>query len=63
MNHRRLCHQFIVKFKEVVVTDRHLGVVMEYVSGGRVGTFPPHVIILQVSKHIQLMTAGVVLVM
>jgi hypothetical protein len=45
------------------VTDRHLGVVMEYVSGGRVGTFPPHVIILQVSKHIQLMTAGVVLVM
>lgn len=34
VNHRRLCHPFVVKFKEVLVTDTHLGVVMEYVSGG-----------------------------
>ena len=37
VNHRRLCHPFVVNFKEVVVTDTHLGVVMEYVSGKGVG--------------------------
>ena len=34
VNHRSLCHPFIVQFKEVFVTDTHLGVAMEYVSGG-----------------------------
>lgn len=34
VNHRNLCHPFVVKFKEVLLTETHLGVVMEYVSGG-----------------------------
>eukprot|EP00227_Mantoniella_beaufortii_P010333 CAMPEP_0197592600 /NCGR_PEP_ID=MMETSP1326-20131121/15182_1 /TAXON_ID=1155430 /ORGANISM="Genus nov. species nov., Strain RCC2288" /LENGTH=350 /DNA_ID=CAMNT_0043158317 /DNA_START=96 /DNA_END=1148 /DNA_ORIENTATION=- len=34
VNHRSLCHPFVVNFKEVLVTETHLGVVMEYVSGG-----------------------------
>ena len=34
VNHRSLCHPFIVQFEEVFVTDTHLGVAMEYVSGG-----------------------------
>ena len=36
VNHRSLCHPFIVQFKEVFVTDTHLGVAMEYVSGGSI---------------------------
>jgi serine/threonine-protein kinase SRK2 len=34
VNHRSLCHPFIVQFKEAFVTDTYLGVAMEYVSGG-----------------------------
>ena len=37
VNQRRLRHPFVVSFKEVVVTDTHLGVVMEYVSGKEEG--------------------------
>ena len=34
VNHQRLRHPFVVRFKEVLVTETHLGVVMEYVGGG-----------------------------
>ena len=34
VNHRHLCHPFVVQFKEVFVTSTHLGVAMEFVSGG-----------------------------
>ncbi|KAI3952400.1 hypothetical protein MKX01_005267 [Papaver californicum] len=34
MNHRSLQHPNIVRFKEVLLTPTHLGIVMEYASGG-----------------------------
>ena len=34
VNHQRLRHPFVVRFKEVLVTETHLGVVMDYVGGG-----------------------------
>ncbi|KAL9253240.1 Serine/threonine-protein kinase SAPK7-like protein [Drosera capensis] len=34
LNHRSLCHPNIICFKEVVLTPTHLGIVMEYASGG-----------------------------
>lgn len=34
MNHRSLNHPNIVRFKEVLLTPTHLGIVMEYAAGG-----------------------------
>ncbi|KAH7851764.1 hypothetical protein Vadar_016269 [Vaccinium darrowii] len=34
MNHRSLKHPNIVRFKEVLLTPTHLGIVMEYAAGG-----------------------------
>uniref|UniRef100_A0A7C9CXX2 non-specific serine/threonine protein kinase n=1 Tax=Opuntia streptacantha TaxID=393608 RepID=A0A7C9CXX2_OPUST len=34
INHRSLCHPNIIRFKEVVLTPTHLGIVMEYAAGG-----------------------------
>ncbi|XP_010417055.1 PREDICTED: serine/threonine-protein kinase SRK2J-like [Camelina sativa] len=34
INHRSLSHPNIVRFKEVVLTPTHLGIVMEYAAGG-----------------------------
>jgi serine/threonine-protein kinase SRK2 len=34
INHRALNHPNIVRFKEVVLTPTHLGIVMEYAAGG-----------------------------
>uniref|UniRef100_A0A0E0DKH9 non-specific serine/threonine protein kinase n=2 Tax=Oryza TaxID=4527 RepID=A0A0E0DKH9_9ORYZ len=34
VNHRSLRHPNIIRFKEVVVTGRHLAIVMEYAAGG-----------------------------
>ncbi|XP_047333660.1 serine/threonine-protein kinase SRK2A-like [Impatiens glandulifera] len=34
INHRSLRHPNIIRFKEVVVTPTHLGIVMEYAAGG-----------------------------
>ena len=34
VNHRALRHPNIVRFKEVVLTPTHLGIVMEYAAGG-----------------------------
>lgn len=34
LNHRQLVHPHIVQFKEVFLTPRHLGIVMEYAAGG-----------------------------
>ncbi|WOL11851.1 serine/threonine-protein kinase SAPK7 isoform X1 [Canna indica] len=34
INHRSLQHPNIIRFKEVVLTSTHLGIVMEYASGG-----------------------------
>lgn len=34
LNHRMLNHPNIIGFKEVFLTDTHLGIVMEYASGG-----------------------------
>jgi serine/threonine-protein kinase SRK2 len=34
LNHRRLVHPHIVRFKEVLLTDVHICIVMEYASGG-----------------------------
>lgn len=34
INHRMLKHPNIVQFRKVLVTDSHLGIVMEYASGG-----------------------------
>jgi len=34
VNHRNLRHPFVVHFKEVLVTQTHLCVVMEYIGGG-----------------------------
>lgn len=34
LNHRHLIHPHIVAFKEVLVTSKHLGIVMEFVGGG-----------------------------
>ncbi|EPS73443.1 stress kinase, partial [Genlisea aurea] len=34
MNHRSLCHPNIIRFKEVVLTETHLVIVMEYAAGG-----------------------------
>ncbi|CAJ1963698.1 unnamed protein product [Sphenostylis stenocarpa] len=34
INHRSLRHQNIIRFKEVVLTPTHLGIVMEYAAGG-----------------------------
>ncbi|GAB2277658.1 Serine/threonine-protein kinase srk2a [Dionaea muscipula] len=34
VNHRSLCHPNIIRFKEVVLTPTHLGIVMEYAAGG-----------------------------
>lgn len=39
INHRRLTHPHIVAFKEVMLTSRHLGIVMEYVGGGNLQSF------------------------
>lgn len=34
LNHRQLVHPHIVQFKEVFLTDRYLGIAMEYAAGG-----------------------------
>ena len=34
INHRSLRHPNIIRFKEVVLTPTHLGIVMEYAAGG-----------------------------
>uniref|UniRef100_A0A453DKQ9 non-specific serine/threonine protein kinase n=1 Tax=Aegilops tauschii subsp. strangulata TaxID=200361 RepID=A0A453DKQ9_AEGTS len=34
VNHRSLRHPNIIRFKEVVLTPTHLGIVMEYAAGG-----------------------------
>ncbi|XAR62139.1 Non-specific serine/threonine protein kinase [Bertholletia excelsa] len=34
MNHRSLKHSNIIRFKEVLLTPTHLGIVMEYAAGG-----------------------------
>lgn len=34
LNHRSLRHSNIIQFKEVFLTPTHLGIVMEYASGG-----------------------------
>lgn len=34
INHRSLVHPNIIRFKEVVLTPTHLGIVMEYAAGG-----------------------------
>ena len=34
LNHRRLVHPHIVRFKEVLLTDAHICIVMEYADGG-----------------------------
>ncbi|XP_038896559.1 serine/threonine-protein kinase SRK2G-like [Benincasa hispida] len=34
MNHRSLRHPNVIRFKEVILTPTHLGMVMEYASGG-----------------------------
>lgn len=34
INHRSLCHPNIIRFKEVVLTPTHLGIIMEYAAGG-----------------------------
>lgn len=34
LNLRTLAHDNVVKFKEVILTDQYVGIVMEYVSGG-----------------------------
>lgn len=34
VNHRQLVHPHIIQFKEVFLTQRHLGIAMEYAAGG-----------------------------
>jgi serine/threonine-protein kinase SRK2 len=34
LNHRRLVHPHIIRFKEVLLTDVHICIVMEYAEGG-----------------------------
>ena len=34
LNHRRLVHPHIVRFKEILLTDKHICIVMEYAAGG-----------------------------
>lgn len=34
VNHRKLVHPNIIRFREVYMTDEHLVIVMEYASGG-----------------------------
>lgn len=34
LNHRQLVHPHIVQFKDVFLTDRYLGIAMEYAAGG-----------------------------
>jgi len=34
LNHRRLVHPHIIRFKEVILTDVHICIVMEYAEGG-----------------------------
>ena len=34
MNHRKLVHPHIIRFKEVLLTDKHVCIVMEYAAGG-----------------------------
>ncbi|KAL8265676.1 hypothetical protein R6Q59_003020 [Mikania micrantha] len=34
LNHRSLKHPNIIRFKEVLVTETHLAIVMEYANGG-----------------------------
>ena len=41
VNHRNLRHPFVVHFKEVLVTETHLCVVMEYIGKGGVCKLDP----------------------
>jgi hypothetical protein len=33
LNHRMLRHPHVIEFKEVLLTQEHLGIAMEYASG------------------------------